>query len=61
MVRQSLNDKSAIDRMLLATDSVEMATAVIDMKEMQRYMLWALAILGFFVWILIVSRGPSRY
>lgn len=41
----------------LSRDPVELATAVVDLKSIQRYTLYGLCIVGFFVWILLNSRG----
>lgn len=41
----------------LSRDPVELATAVVDLKAIQRYTLYGLCIVGFFVWILLNSRG----
>jgi len=60
LVQQSLKDKDAIDRALLASDPDAMAREIVELRTSERYMLWALAILGFFVWLALISRGP-RY
>ncbi len=44
----------------LADSPEAMADEVMEMRKTQDYMLWALALLGFLVWVALVTRGP-RY
>ena len=58
LVRQSLDDLAlATSReKYLANNPDVMASELVATQEVVRYMTWGVAILGFFVWILINSR-----
>lgn len=59
LVRRSLTDHLAMRR--LADSPEAMADEVLEMRKTQDYMIWALALLGFLVWVALVTRGPNRY
>ena len=61
LVRESLDNHEMMKdlRNKLADNPAAMADAIIDLEDIQRYMLWGLAVLGFLVWILLISRGPK--
>jgi cell division protein FtsL len=45
----------------LAANPDAMAAEIMELRKSEKWMLWGLAIVAFFVWLLMVSRGPNRY